>query len=214
MNRLTIALSLLIAVQSAFSAERYFPQGSLADSKENDAFRHEHFVKIFHEFNEPSFLTLVEKGAAKDKRMFRFTWLRSFDRPICITLIADGRMTLTSKALDGKGRQEPRKLVAPVPVAVTGADFDQFLKLIDDADFWQMVPTESNADNHWCWSGNDKTWFRAHHSGKDGATWTLEYCDENCYSFAERWSPTSTSAFRKACLFLVKLAGFENEKVY
>lgn len=213
MPKILLAATFVLAAAQASATERYFPEGSLADTRDMDESHNETFAKAFRELDEPSLLTLVEKGATKGKRIYRFTWLRSFDRPICITLMADDRVTLIAKTLNGKGR-EAKKLTVNKPVTISHADFEEFLRLLDDADYSKMIATESNADNHWCWSTTDRTWSRSYHSGKDGATWTLESCADECYSFAERWSPQSKSPFRKACLFMVKLGGLENEKVY
>ena len=76
-----------------------------------------------------------------------------------------------------------------------------------------MIPDSLNHAGKWFWSEDEHKWGRWNSSTHDGAEWVLEYCGGNQYYVAWRSNPAK-SAFGKACLFLVKLAGLENEEVY
>jgi hypothetical protein len=66
-------------------------------------------------------------------------------------------------------------------------NWDQFISLVDKAEFWKMANTMDAF-------------------GFDGATWLLEAVDNQKFHWAERWSPGVESPFGIACQYLVSLA--------
>src|SRR5260221_5614308 len=134
MRCLLSTVLLLLFSNCALSADRYFPDGSLSDDPEMHEWLHKRYVAAYKAFDEPSLLKIVEEGEAKNKRTFRFTWLRTFDRPVCVTLVAGDQIKLTLKELDGKGGYKLGKLVPPKSIAIDRRDYQRFLDLIDDAD--------------------------------------------------------------------------------
>jgi hypothetical protein len=210
----SIAASLVLA-NGALAADRYLPDGSLSDDPDIHEWLHKRYVAVFKAFDEPSLLKTVEKREAKNKRIYRFTWLRSFDRPVCITLVAGDETKLTLKELDRKGDNKLGKL-ATKSIPIGRADYQRFSNLLDDADYRQMEPVVTDKGvGAWRLSDGDHTWLRLAESHHDGATWLLEYCHDDEYFFVERWCP-ARSRFGKACLNLIKLSGLsvDPERIY
>lgn len=215
MRRLSILLALWFVADRACGADRYFPEGSLSTNADTDEWVHKRYVEVFNAFDEPSLLKLVEKGQAKSKRIFRLTWLRSFDNPVCITLTAGDQVKLTLKELE---RETPKRKLGRITrsetLTIDSAAFKKFTEFLDDAEYWQMEPaTITNGIGGWHWSEESSNWIRSYGSGLDGATWMLEYCRDDEYFFVERWSPIKTR-FGKACQELIKLSGLAPKRVY
>jgi hypothetical protein len=193
--------------------EKYFPNGSLAQRPDMHDHIHARYVEAFRAFGEPSLLSLVEQGKTEGVELYRFTWLRSFHRPVCITVRTElAKVMLTVKVLEGKGGYDLKKLATAKTVELKREDFKRFEALLEDAEYRHMV-TKTAGEGSWFWSPEHKTWLRAYGGGNDGATWMLERCSGNTYFFAERWCPSKTR-FGKACLHLIKLAELEGEEVY
>src|SRR5688572_7147410 len=114
--------------------------------------------------------------------------MRSFHKPVCLRLTIGEKTTLAVKVLSGKGGYALGKLETEKTLAIKQADVDEFLRLLDDAEYRHMVASATGQGN-WLWLADNNTWIRKHGSGYDGATWLLETCSGNQYFFAERWSP-------------------------
>lgn len=204
-----VALSLLA---TNVGEDRYFPDGSLGDDPEKHQSVHERYARMLKAFDEPSLMKAVENDDVKNRSIYRFTWLRSFHKPISIRLVKGDTITLTAKVLDGKGGYDPGKLATNVTVQISLEQFTRFESLLADADYRFLSPRVTDAGD-WIWSPEDKSWRRVYGSGIDGAEWILESCSEDSYFFVQRWSP-SKSRFGKACLYLVELSEVKVDDIY
>jgi hypothetical protein len=122
--------------------------------------------------------------------VYRFLWVRSKDDPIAVRFERRGTVySVAAKELAGAA------LVRDDSRQVTVAEWREFMRLLDAADFWSL-PVE------------------AARTGPEGARWVLEGARAQGYHVVDLWSPEAEGqrkAYRAACLYLVKLGGFEVE---
>jgi uncharacterized protein YneR len=71
------------------------------------------------------------------KESFRFTWLRTFDNPIVVTLKKTGnKIQLYAVRLDGAGGYDPGKITERRNEVITPKEYDEFSKIIEESNFW------------------------------------------------------------------------------
>jgi len=126
--------------------------------------------------------------------VYRFTWLRSFNEPVAVTLtsLADGSGQLRLRVTD-HSRQH---LTVDRTIAVTAEQVATVAEIIDQAQFWRM-PTQQ--PDH----------------GLDGSEWILEGTKSGNYHIVTRWCAGKTP-FGKAAFNLISLSGYEltADKIY
>lgn len=134
--------------------------------------------------------------------VYRFLWLRSFHRPVALRLQnAGGQKTLVVRQLNGKGGYEPGVLVVDKKIKIDAQEWDAFVRLLDEANYWHLATTDTTL-------------------GFDGAEWVLEAVKDGQYHIVDRWSPHESCSseeelkFRDACLYLSELSGLEIQPVY
>lgn len=131
-----------------------------------------------------------------EKDVFRFTWLRSFNKPMTFRIEKKNEdYTIYYKVLDGKGGYEPGNIEVDKSKILTQKDWQTFKKLIQKTDFWNMSLGRSSI-------------------GGDGSEWILEGLTQTKYRAVTVWSPTEGS-FYEACIYLISLTDLiipENEK--
>jgi hypothetical protein len=121
---------------------------------------------------------LYSKNLPKGRETYRFTWLRSFNRPVALRLDVqpDGSGKFVIKVSDGAGGYKPGKIARnetrDVTVDVVKAVRVQF----ERAKFFDM-PVTTN------------------HRGLDGSEWILEAVVEGRYHLVERWTPREGPVF-------------------
>jgi hypothetical protein len=126
---------------------------------------------------------------------YRFLWLRTFDKPIVVTLtsLGDGQVEVRSKVFSGRsgfdmGRIERHESTTcgPGAAAALMADLDDLLPLVPeyDGDF-----------------------------GADGAEWMIDGLSGGRYFVVHRWTPESGWVRHMGLRFL-EVAGIEGEKIY
>ena len=130
-------------------------------------------------------------------------WLRTFHHPVALRLQNEaGVRTLVVKQLSGAGGYEPGTIAIERTVALGDDEWNAFLKLIDEADYWAL-PTRNEGV-----------------MGFDGAQWILEGVKDGRYHVVDRWSPNKNYSpsndlkFRDACLYLLELSGLHVISVY
>jgi len=134
-------------------------------------------------FKEP---ILSNYGGKND--IFRFTWSRTFDSPLCIRIENNnGEIRLIAKVLAGKGGYSIGQLVIDTTVYLAQENWEAFIFLLNKAEFWKMP--------------NNNYEF-----GFDGATWLLEGIQSEKYHWVSRWSPGEKSHFGMACQYLVSIS--------
>jgi hypothetical protein len=168
----------------------YFPKNEFTDSwKDADDFVNDWYGKHLRAMGEKSLLD-VSDGEAE---IYRFLWLRSFDHPVFVRVERhQNKIKLFTKELDGAGGYEPGKVLRSYSRNLDRTEWCEFLKLLRQADYWNLPP-------------------KIEEGGADGARWILEGVRENRYHLVDRWSPDA-GEYREACLYLLRLSGFEVDK--
>jgi hypothetical protein len=130
--------------------------------------------------------------------VYRFLWLRPRHRPIAIRFKRHlTNCTLTVQELDGHTAEAPRTLsstlVKPIVKPIDPAQWDRFISLMEDADYWEL-PRD------------------AREMVLGGDLWLLEGYREGYAYEVNCHVPKVSSpnpAFYRACRFLLDLAGIE-----
>jgi hypothetical protein len=178
-----------------------YPQQTSSQSKTNQLVDKKYFDTsvvqgwsfFLFRFNEP---ILCNYGGTKD--IYRFTWCRTFDSPLCLRIENNnGEIRLISKELTGKSGYSIGRIAVDTTVYLTKEKWDVFISLLDSAKFWEI-------------SNN------SYEMGFDGATWLLEGFQNQKYHWASRWSPGKTSHFGMACQYLVSVSPIkvDQQKIY
>jgi hypothetical protein len=165
----------------------YFPKGAFAEEWVGaDDFRNDWFGEYLGWMGEKS---LLDVSGGETTEIYRFLWLRSFDRPVFVRVERRGnQIKLFTKELSG-----PQKASRDYSRNLDRTEWCELLKLLRQADYWNLPTSEPI-------------------NGVDGAEWILEGVRENHYHVVDRWSPR-TGEFREACLYLLRLSGVEIDKL-
>ena len=184
---------------SELVAERsLFPEGAFSDDPMQNS-RLLWYSKHLAAMGEPNLLEFAEEGTES----YRFLWLRTYHSPVAIRLQRTGQSaTLVGKRLDGAGGYDPGSLIEDVTIEVEGGDWNEFIRLLEEAGYWRAATTEVDS------------------RGVNGARWILEAVKGGRYHVVDRWSPSETrsleedSRLREACLHLLRLSGIRVGDVY
>jgi hypothetical protein len=154
-----------------------------------DSFVNSWYSHMLFALKEP-----VLKDYEGNKKVYRFTWLRSFNHPAVIRLEKQGNIVrLFSKVSNGAGGYEPGKIIFDTTLSLTQKQVDTLKQKLDIANFWTLQ-TETRDNN-----------------GKDGSEWIIEVLDDNQYHMVVRWTPTEGTAFRKIGEYLRSISQIKNE---
>jgi hypothetical protein len=166
------------------SNEYYFPTGLFYSKKEHDDFVRNWYSKHLRVMSEPS----LSCGPIKDSDDYRFTWLRSFHKPIAVRISrSKNEVYLKATELSGAGGYSPGEISRRVEKSVSEADWESVLKLLGKVDFWNLPTREERL-------------------GLDGAEWIFEGRQDGKYHIVDRWSPKDGPYHELGLLFL-KLSG-------
>lgn len=125
-------------------------------------------------------------------KVFRFTWLRTFNNPIVIGIENyNDTVTLYWKVSDGAGGYEPGKIIENKSKTLTLKKWSGIVNKINAIDFWNLPSTENEI------------------LGTDGAQWILEGKVLGKYHVVDRWSG---GEIRKICLELINLTDLKIKK--
>jgi hypothetical protein len=169
------------------SSSFYFPlAGSIKDSNSLDTFTNSWYSKMLFGLHEP-----ILYGSQDTSEVYRFTWLRTFHKPISIRVSNKSACVLVLKVADGAGGYDVGKLVQDTTFYISKNEWNEFLLRMGTMNFWNL----SSADNS--------------EQGKDGSEWILEGKKNEKYHFVSRWTPNSTRGkeIRDCCDYLIKLSG-------
>lgn len=118
-------------------------------------------------------------------KVFRFTWLRTFNHPIVIGLEnSNDSITLYWKMCNGEGGYKPGKLIINKKKQLSLSEWTRFQKKIDSLNFWNLKTTKNEI------------------TGTDGAEWILEGKELGRYHVVDRWSGGNIAS---VCLDLLKM---------
>jgi len=145
--------------------------------------------------------------------IYRFTWLRSFDKPVAISLINEGsKFMIITKELQwsiyeshidsASGQILPINNNIPFAInktrEISKADYLKFKKLVDSVHLFSLphIPMQG------CIVIND------------GADWIFEIANKEGYNYVLKHAPDDNSPYRTVGDFLIKLSGLKNEEIY
>lgn len=167
----------------------YFPVGTFDVTRSLDDFVQRWYAKHLSAMKEPS----LSCGSLDADESYRFTWLRTFHRPIVVRLswLRDGG-DLVAVVLDGAGGYEPGKVAKTVRRRIEGREWQSLQAALTG--FWTL-PTKNKADANGC----------------DGAQWIIEGRRQGQYHIVDRWTPDD-GAYRDLGLLFLKLTGIEVPK--
>lgn len=150
---------------------------------------------IFHINWYAEHLKALEEPVLSDSlptKVFRFTWLRTFNNPIAIGLENNNdSITLYWKVCDGEGGYEPGKLIENKKKQLSLNEWTLFLQRIDSLNFWKLETAENEI------------------LGTDGAQWILEGKELGRYHVVDRWSGGKIAPL---CLDLLKMTDLKIKK--
>ena len=184
----------------------YFPK-ALIPEVETDWIKTKNGITIEHRVKEGTYDEFVANWFSEylfamkepllfnrktEKEVFRFTWLRSFHKPITIRIEKwKDRYILYWKVLDGAGGYEPGKLIVNSLRYLSQKEWSEFNGLVEKANFWKMR------------SGRGAF-------GTDGSDWILEGLNQTDYRVVTVWYP-SRGNFYNACNYLISLTNLKIE---
>jgi hypothetical protein len=125
-----------------------------------------------------------------DKEIYRFTWLRTFDKPMTFRLEKrNDNYILYWKMLSGAGGYEPGKIEIERLKILTEKEWSEFTQLIGKANFWKMDLGRSSI-------------------GTDGSEWIMEGLNQTDYRAVVVCSP-SKGSFYDTCDYLISLTNLK-----
>ena len=165
------------------------PKLSFEDNSYNvlglDSFTNRWFSHQLFALNEP-----ILSNYPKEREVYRFTWLRTFNHPIAVRLEkCNSEIFINAKMCDRNGGFTPGNLVLNRTRNITEDQWKNFQAKFSKLNFWKSSP---DINDDWA---------------TDGAEWILESRKGNIYHFLKRFSPDNND-FAKCCLYLISLAGF------
>jgi hypothetical protein len=150
---------------------------------------------IFHINWYAKHLKALEEPVLSDSlptKVFRFTWLRTFNNPVVIGLEnKNDSITLYWKVCDGEGGYEPGKLIESKKKQLNLNEWTHFLQTIDKLNFWKLETAKNEI------------------MGTDGAQWILEGKELGKYHVVDRWSGGNIEPI---CLDLLNLTDLKIKK--
>jgi hypothetical protein len=123
------------------------------------------------------------------ERVFRFTYLPTFDAPRIVVIRAHGQeWVVSAKVLGGKGGYEPGILVRTTERKLSADEVRLLLQRLENARMWQ--PTDIQQE-----------------LGTDGSEWLLEGQQDGKYAFHKVWSPEESTfpQYRRVCRYMLEL---------
>jgi hypothetical protein len=129
-------------------------------------------------------------------RQIRFTWLRSFSRPVIVRFsqVEDALWTIRATELSGAGGYDPGTISRSISRELTEDESGVLLRLVDGRKLLRQ-PVDT------C------------EIGLDGAAWIVEGLDADSYSYLSRWTP-SQGAVHEFGLYAIELTGWEVGEIY
>ncbi len=125
-------------------------------------------------------------------KIYRFTYLRTFDNPIVIRIENDNdTISIHWKVSDGAGGYEPGEIIESESNKLSKEDWELIENEIDSIDFWNLPTVESGL------------------MGTDGSQWILEGKTLGKYKVVDRWCGGKISS---VCRELIQLTNLKLKK--
>lgn len=194
------------------SKAKHIPLSDLTDTTEVhiDSFLLQWFSLELLKMDEP-----VLFNYPLNKEVYRFTWLRSFHRPVVIKIERENdNFYVTTKMLE-RDVEDPyymvhdhkTELITPdnnIPFEVNRrvnlpqGDYVQLMSLVNSMDLYNMPYAPYTP----CSIGND------------GAEWIFEVQNKNGYYCVHRWSPRKNTSLRLLGELMIRLGNLTKERIY
>ncbi len=203
----------------------YFPFKTFLDSsliKDDSAKTVTYFSKIdtfslqWFSFNLQTMKEPILYSQYLGKEIYRFSWFRSFDPPVTITLEKDqGEYFIITKKTNRLFYQSPTRLLYYRDNIVAGikdtlplylqinqrkqiekSQYKTFVDILKQTEFTCISPR-----------GIENV-------GVDGSEWIIEVHNKNGYYYVDRHSPQDSTPLRKLGEYLINLSAVKNEKRY
>ena len=172
----------LILTPQLCAASDYFPHWT-----ELDEFSRNWYSKHLAAMDEEA-LAHPKSGV-----IHRFLWLRSFHKPISVSVSCVDHCELRAVKLSGAGGYDPGEIEKIDSRKMTDLESQEFLQFSVTANLWQGQPPSDII-------------------GTDGARWIVESIDTERYVVWDSYNPaieTRLADYRELCLYMLELAGFE-----
>lgn len=163
---------------------QYFPVGLFSEDPELSEWTARRYARDLRALGEPSlWKTTMKPGWT----VFRFTVIPSRGSGFMLRLMVEpeGDATLVVKS-KARGEGAETNSVRQQSTAVGREQVNQFVELLDQANFWELSTAKLAA-------------------GVDGQEWLLEGGRRGEYHAVERWDGAMEDQFRNACEYLYKL---------
>jgi len=186
-------LIIVVGLNISFAEPSFFPNKIFSGRQDQHDFTAGWYSKHLLAMDEPS---MWQQSKKSNLHTYRFLWLRTFDRPICIRLIvnSDGSGSLITKATNGQGGYNPGRATHHKTIELSKEQTTSFLHTVKLSRFWKLPPY-NNKD-----------------VGVDGAQWVIEGVKKGRYHIVDRWSPSG--AIREAALVLVRFSQITVGPIY
>lgn len=172
-----------------------YPKDWLRDYRVDLFFNTERFINSREDWYGNELKAMKEKRLyleKTDKNIFRFLWLRSFDKPYVIRIEKDkDNIMLYLKSYDSGEK------IIDTSKIVTKQEWNDFKILVSEIKTW-----------------GDYSCVGCINYGEDGSDWVYEYLTPDSYKIKSEWSPNKESEFAAIGLYLIKLCGLEKEDIY
>ena len=123
-----------------------------------------------------------------NQEIFRFTWLRTFHKPVAIRIQKNGdTISLTTKVSSGAGGYSPGQIIVDTTFTISLEQWQEFIKKFNAINFENFPPMEEKM------------------RGTDGSEWILESMSNIKYHFATRWMARYDN-YGRCCAYLLKLS--------
>jgi len=208
--------------------DRFFVDNTDETMNQINTFSLELFSVCYKCFNSPILYNFY-----LGNENYRFLWLRSFNKPVLITIARNGKITINTKFLISTPETWTKVYLPESETEPSGEIriFESFeTALVDFPQADSIIPPKQKIEIaiDTTYELTEKQWNRFKELvdscsfwemipfertlGLDGADWILEGQNKNCYQFVFRWNPSGP--FRKCCEYLIQLSAAKNEAVY
>jgi hypothetical protein len=148
----TVLLLLLVVLlarrYSAVPPGPYFPDLVFSPVKRKHEARAGWYGKHLEAMGEPSLWRLAESGRGEE--VFRLLWIPIQGRPATVRITKSGEsLTLTTVVIDNHNGEEPGSVAIRTEEALDPGEWEQFLELVDNANFWDFTTTPQPVEEPW-----------------------------------------------------------------
>lgn len=187
MKRLLLGLLLVMVCR----AQDYFPARAFSDRADWSSESGSSYSKYLKALEEPSLFSLKSYQGVE---CYRFTWLRSFERPVALRVDVDksGVAIMAIKVSDHPDDKSPAKIVKDEIKVLTEEQLQQLRRLFRREFFKEPSHIEDQ--------------------GVDGARWIIETVNSGRYHVVSRHSPNE-GPVRQIGDFLLKIAALGDDAV-